>query len=183
MKTLSIFGLSESNFIIVLIFSLIVLLSLVYLYLSFIFVDKNHVKIVERNGKFRSVIRSGWHLIVPLIDKIVAEIDTAAQVVFSTHEFSIILSDGKAYKATYFITFRVVDFEKYYYIGADVLKLLEASLTSILIKYYSNCTFKHYKDVFNIQNDEVMSLLTPVNEQFGIEISNYSLSNFYLINI
>lgn len=165
----TIFGMSRVTFFIVIIVIIIILLGLFYLYLSIVFVDSNTVKIIERNGKFKKIVASGFSFIVPVLDKVVCTISTLDLTLHSVTPFYP--GENGQEKINYSLVYKVTDFKKFYYSSKNIDDYLETILTKQLINYFS----KNKKISFPIDEyteKEILTFLEPCSNEIGIKISD-----------
>ena len=165
----TIFGMNRITFFIVIIVIMIILLGLFYLYLSIVFVDNNTVKIIERNGKFRKIISSGFSFIVPVLDKVVCTISTLNLTLHSATP--IFLKEKEQVSINYSLIYIVTDYEKFYYSSKNIDDYLETIFTKQIIIYFD----KNKKTPFPIDESrekEILTFLEPCSNKIGIKISD-----------
>lgn len=172
----TVFGMSRAVFFVVVIASLLILLALFYLYLSIVFVDANTVKIVERNGKFKKTISSGFSFIVPVIDKVVASIPTTKQTYHSKSFFEVQSLNGKV--INYSIVYKVIDFPRYYYSSANINDFIDATFTKNLYQFFGKVKEFDFSLSKKIDEEKVLNSLSSCSRNAGIEVQSIT----FLVN-
>lgn len=166
----TVFGMSRAIFFVVVIASLLILLGFFYLYLSIVFVDANTVKIVERNGKFKKTISSGFSFIVPVVDKVVASIPKTKQAFQSKSYFEVLCSNDKLIKFS--LIYKVVDFPRYYYSTNNIKDYIDSAFTKALVQFFSEIKQFDFSLSNKSEEAKVFNSLYSCSRDIGIEVQS-----------
>ena len=142
-------------------------------YLASIFVDKNHVKIIERAGKFNKVFSSGWHLIFPVLDKVVADFEIERRVFNCKKELSVIGEAGRAFIVTYSFSYFISNPKDYYYLTKIDEDNIEFISSQIIVDYYNNLFVKAIKSIYDANNDSLIAYINERISNYGIKVESF----------
>lgn len=139
-------------------------------------VPQRHAYVVERLGKYSRTLEAGFHILIPLIDKVAYKhslkevaVDVPSQMCITKDNISIEI-DGVLYmqvldpkKASYGI-------ENYYFAATQ---LAQTTLRSEIGKLELDRTFEE-RDTINAQ---VILALDKASEPWGLKITRYEIAN------
>ena len=166
-----ILGMDKTLLIIILLVLGLLAFLCVFFYLSIVFVKPSHAKIVERFGKYKKVILKNKGFIIPIIDKVVCDLDLGINV-FNTEKPLSICINNAIYKITYSFSYFIVDPEKYYKLQ-NTLGNLEVKISGIISEFYSNKRITSIKELFEFNKDELISFLCANFIEYSIRIDDF----------
>ena len=158
------------------VWSLTFLIVMVKLFRSIRIVPQRYAMIVERLGKYHVTLKSGFHILIPFIDKVTANLDLKEQTIevppqecFTKDEIKVIV-DGLIYisvtnavKAHYGIT----NFQW----GAT--QLAQTTTRAIIGKIDLDRTFEEREAI----SQRVVQVLAETGSEWGIQVHRYEIKN------
>ncbi len=152
----------------------IALLVLIVIIKSAVIVPNQNAFIVERLGKFSSVLFAGFHILIPFLDR-VAYKRTLKEQVLDVPEQMCITRDNVSVTIDGFLYLQVITPEKSAY-GIDdfrfgAVQLAQTALRSAIGKMELDRTFEERSKI----NQEVVEALDAATAPWGIKVLRYEL--------
>jgi len=139
-------------------------------------VPQEHVFIIERLGKFKTVWYAGLHVKIPFIDNVVNKISLKEQV-FDFPPQPVITKDNVSVKVDSVVFSKVFDPQKYTY-GvenpiAGLQNLSATTLRSIIGGMELDTTLSSREEI----NSKMEAILDEATDQWGIKVTRVELKN------
>ncbi len=152
----------------------IAVLVLVVIIKSAVIVPNQEAFIVERLGKFNSVLSAGFHILIPFLDKVAYKRSLKEQVL-DVPEQMCITKDNVSVTIDGFLYLQVIIPEKSAY-GIDnfrygAVQLAQTALRSAIGKMELDRTFEERSKI----NQEVVEALDSATSPWGIKVLRYEL--------
>ncbi len=168
--TIAFFGLSPAAVILL----LLVVIVVVSLYKSAQIVPNQAAYVVERLGKFHSVLYAGFHILIPFFD-VVAYKRSLKELVLDVPQQTCITRDNVSVNIDGVIYLQVVTPEKSAY-GIDdflsgAIQLAQTALRSSIGKLELDRTFEERETI----NQEVVAALNEATSPWGIKVLRYEI--------
>ncbi len=152
------------------------IIALVFIWKTVIVVPEREAIAVERLGKFHAVLRPGWHVVIPFIDRIAYRHETREQVfdvpaqVCITRDNMQVLVDGILY-------LKVMNPERSSYGIEDYetasVNLAQTTMRSEIGKLALNEAFSERDKL----NDAIVREVDKASDPWGIKVLRYELKN------
>ncbi len=150
---------------------------LVFLFVKYVrIVPQNEAFVVERLGKYRGTLLSGFHLLVPFLDRVAYKhtlkeqvIDVPSQMCITRDNISVEV-DGVLYLS-------VMDPQKASY-GIDryhfaAIQIAQTTMRSVIGKLELDCTFEERESI----NADIINAVDKASEPWGIKVKRYEVRN------
>lgn len=159
--------------------SLIILgLLILIIYKTFIVVPHQNAYIVERLGQYNKTIASGFHFLIPLIDRI-AYRHTLKEEAIDVPPQICITKDNVQVEVDGIIYLKVIDPVKASYNIQDYkfssIQLAQTNMRSEIGKLDLDHTFKEREAI----NQNVVSSLDIASEPWGVKVTRYEIKNIF----
>ncbi len=156
------------------ILGLIIFLFIVILLKTAIVVPNQQAFVIERLGKFHSVLYAGFHILIPFLDKIAYK-RTLKEQVLDVPEQMCITRDNVSVTIDGFLYLQVITPEKSAY-GIDnfeygAIQLAQTALRSAIGKMELDKTFEERSKI----NSEVIEALNSATAPWGVKVLRYEL--------
>ena len=171
-----ILGLEKPLYIVFIIFILCLGLAIVYLYIASVFVRKNEIKIVERFKKEPRVLKSGWHFIVPLRDKVVRTFSSLKMEYRSEKPLKIVVCD-KNLVVNFNVTFIIINPLLVHNSFDNFFQSLETKIIFYVEKEVLELKIKQIEDIYKFNSLNFKDKYGKEFMEFGIQVENVMLLN------
>jgi regulator of protease activity HflC (stomatin/prohibitin superfamily) len=139
-------------------------------------VPQKSVFLVERLGKYHTTLDAGFHLIIPVIDK-VAYRHSLKEVAIDVPPQACITKDNIQVEVDGVLYFQIVDPIKVSYGISDyrfaTIQLAQTTLRSLIGKIDLDKTFEERERI----NAEVVSAVDHASEPWGLKVTRYEIKN------
>jgi regulator of protease activity HflC (stomatin/prohibitin superfamily) len=162
-----------------LLISLIVLIVIIlFLWMTFIVVPHQNVYIVERLGQFNKALDAGFHFLIPIIDR-VAYKHTLKEEAIDVPPQICITKDNVQVEVDGIIYLKVLDPVKASYNIQDYkyssIQLAQTNMRSEIGKLDLDQTFKEREAI----NKNIVSSLDVATEPWGVKVTRYEIKNIF----
>ena len=140
------------------------------IYLGVQVVPQSRVYVVERFGKFTSVLHSGLSLIVPFVDKVAFKVDILERQL-PPFTISVITADNVEVEINATVFFRVLDAAKAVYRIRDVNSAIKNTATSVIRSAAGKLELDGLQSSRESMNREIAERLAQAAEVWGVEIT------------
>lgn len=152
------------------------LLSLVLMYKLLLVVHMREICVVERFGKFRSVLQPGLHLLIPLVDRVAYRHETREQVLDIPAQ-NCISRDNIQIQVDGLVYIKVMDPHKASYGIEDYrrasINLAQTTMRSEIGKLSLGQTFSERDSL----NEIIVSEIDKASDSWGIKVLRYEIKN------
>lgn len=174
-----ILGLEEGTFTVLAILAGIVAVGFLIFFFAVVFVDQSDNKVVERLTKKDEktrVLGPGMHFIIPLVDKVVAQVSMTSKVFKNKTEISYALM-SQSYAIGYTLVYKVEDAAAFFYSGRDFDSVFENKIAKSLIAFLVEKKILSADDFYKIPENELLDKLNAGVSQFGVKISEFTFTS------
>ncbi len=156
--------------------AIVVLIALFFLWRMFVVIPEKENAIKERFGKFVGVLQPGFHLLVPILDKIAYRHDIREQVLDIPPQ-NCITKDNIQVEVDGLVYLRVVDAEKASY-GIEnyrraSVNLAQTTMRAEIGKMTLDNTFSERDDI----NENIVKEIDKASDPWGIKMLRYEIKN------
>ncbi len=156
--------------------AILVLIALFFLWRMFVVIPEKENAIKERFGKFVGVLQPGFHLLVPILDKIAYRHDIREQVLDIPPQ-NCITKDNIQVEVDGLVYLRVVDAEKASY-GIEnyrraSVNLAQTTMRAEIGKMTLDNTFSERDDI----NENIVKEIDKASDPWGIKMLRYEIKN------
>ena len=157
-------------------FTIVVLVALFLLWKTFIVVPMRQAVVVERLGKFRDVLKPGFHLIIPLFDRIAYRHETREQVIDIPGQ-NCITRDNIQVEVDGLVYLQVLDPQKASY-GIEnytraSINLAQTTMRAEIGKLSLGESFYERESL----NEAIVREIDMASDPWGIKVLRYELRN------
>lgn len=138
-------------------------------------VPDGHCFTVNRLGRFHRTLQPGWHLVLPLIDRVTRRISTAGSVLtvknhrLTTRDHQPMVASGKVY-------LQVLDPRKAAYQPGDLDRGAEALARSCADELVNQLTLRSLQERTSLElNSFVMNAINETSQQWGVRVTRVEL--------
>ncbi|KJS20052.1 MAG: peptidase [Clostridiaceae bacterium BRH_c20a] len=143
---------------------------------SFRIVKQSFVIVVERLGKFHKLGQSGFHVVIPILDRVVATIDTRTQVIDSQPQ-SVITSDNVSMLIDTVVYYRITDPFKSTYEISDLIQairyLTTTTLRDVIGRLELDATLSSRDEI----NKQLRAVLDEATDKWGVRVERVEVKN------
>ncbi len=156
--------------------AIIMLIALFILWKMFVVIHEKENAIKERFGKFVGILQPGFHLLVPMLDKIAYRHDIREQVLDIPPQ-NCITKDNIQVEVDGLVYLRVVDAEKASY-GIEnyrraSVNLAQTTMRAEIGKMTLDNTFSERDDI----NENIVKEIDKASDPWGIKMLRYEIKN------
>jgi len=159
----------------VIVVAVVFLALVVAVFASLVAVPGGHAFVIERGGKFRTVLGQGRHLVLPFADKVRGRFDLGTQIL-SFPPQALRASDGTEVQATAVVHFRVVDAKAASYEITNPAIALEQLAITALRQETGLMTADHAIGSPEDLHRSVWTVLHDTTPRWGVETVELELS-------
>ena len=163
-------GLNNTFFLIFCGISAFFILIIIFLNISLVYVKKNEVKIRERFCKNSKALSSGWHLIIPLVDRIVCSLPNHPLLIETKEPLILSLKNNTKISINYSINYIISDSEKYFYNTNNSCEMVSSIIKFSLLSTFNNANLAKYNELSKTTEDNIRKKLND----FGIKVIEIS---------
>ena len=157
-------------------FTILLLFILLILYKLMLVVPMREVNVVERLGKFRAVLKPGFHFLIPFFDRVAYVHDTREQVLDVPPQ-SCISKDNIQVEVDGYVYLKVMDGQKASYGIEDyrlaAVNLAQTTMRSEIGKLNLSQTFSE-RDALN---ESIVKEIDLASNPWGIKVLRYEIKN------
>ncbi|MFB2641158.1 SPFH domain-containing protein [Shewanella bicestrii] len=158
------------------VFTLVILFVLFILYKLMLIVPMREVHVIERLGKFRTVLQSGFHFLIPFFDRVAYKHDTREQVLDVPPQ-SCISKDNTQLEVDGLVYLKVMDGKLASY-GIEnyrkaAVNLAQTTMRSEIGKLTLSETFSERDRL----NESIVREIDKASEPWGIKVLRYEIRN------
>jgi regulator of protease activity HflC (stomatin/prohibitin superfamily) len=158
------------------VFTVLVLVALFLLWKTFVIVPMREALVVERLGKFRGVLKPGFHFIIPFFDRIAYRHETREQVIDIPSQ-SCITRDNIQVEVDGLVYIQVMDPKKASY-GIEnyrraSINLAQTTMRSEIGKLSLGESFYERESL----NETIVKEIDKASDPWGIKVLRYELKN------
>lgn len=138
-------------------------------------VPDGHCFTVNRLGRYHRTLQPGWHLVLPLIDRVTRRISTAGSVL-TVNNHKLTTRDHQAVVATGNVYLQVLDPRKAAYQPGDLDRGAEALTRSCTEELVNQLTLRSLQEHTSLElNSFVMSAINETSQQWGVRVTRVEL--------
>ncbi|MCD8017441.1 MAG: SPFH/Band 7/PHB domain protein [Oscillospiraceae bacterium] len=149
---------------------------IVLLVLSICIVPQANTYVVERLGRYHTTLQAGFHVIIPLVDRIAKKISMMEQVVDFAPQ-PVITKDNVTMRIDTVLYYRVTDSKLYAYGVNNPLIALENLTSTTLRNVIGEMELDETLTSRETINTNIRSAMEKATEAWGIEITRVELKN------
>ncbi len=159
-----------------LVFTLVILFALFILYKLMLIVPMREVHVIERLGKFRTVLQPGLHFLIPFFDRVAYRHDTREQVLDVPPQ-SCISKDNTQLEVDGLVYLKVMDGKLASY-GIEnyrkaAVNLAQTTMRSEIGKLTLSDTFSERDSL----NESIVREIDKASDPWGIKVLRYEIRN------
>ena len=139
-------------------------------------VPQSEAFVVERLGRFRSVMHRGVHLLVPFVDRVAARIDLREQVVNFPSQ-SVITADQAMVEIDSVIYFQITDPRSATYEVANFLQAIEQLTATTLRNLIGSLDLEETQTSRESINKQLRGVLDEATGPWGIRVTRVELKS------
>ena len=139
-------------------------------------VPQSEAYVVERLGRFRSVLHGGIHLLVPFVDRVAARIDLREQVVNFPSQ-SVITADQAMVEIDSVIYFQITDPRSATYEVANFLQAIEQLTATTLRNLIGSLDLEETQTSRESINKQLRGVLDEATGPWGIRVTRVELKS------
>ena len=139
-------------------------------------VPQSEAFVVERLGRFRSVLHGGFHLLVPFVDRVAARIDLREQVVNFPSQ-SVITADQAMVEIDSVIYFQITDPRSATYEVANFLQAIEQLTATTLRNLIGSLDLEETQTSRESINKQLRGVLDEATGPWGIRVTRVELKS------
>jgi len=156
--------------------TILFIIGLIVIYKTIVIVPHKFAYVQERFGKKKAILESGFHFLIPVIDRI-AYRHTLKEVAYDVPPQECITKDNVPVNVDGILYLRVIDPEKASYEINDYLlattQLAKTTLRAEIGKLNLDDTFAERDEV----NSKVIAQLDQATDPWGIKVTRYEIKN------
>lgn len=157
-------------------FTILYLIAVIFIWKMFIVVPNHEMVILERLGKFKGVLKPGFHFLVPFFDKVAYRHEIREQVLDVAAQ-SCITNDNIQVEVDGVVYLKVMDSQKASY-GIDdyriaSVNLCQTTMRSEIGKLSLDETFSERDSI----NSNIVSQVDLASDPWGIKVLRYEIKN------
>ena len=157
-------------------FTILVLITIVVVYKTFVIIPQHAGAVKERLGKFRGVLLPGFHFMIPFFDRL-AYIHEMREQVIDVPSQSCITKDNIQLEVDGIVFLRVMDPEKSSYGISNYrlasVNLAQTNMRSEIGKLTLDQTFSERDSI----NENVVKEVDVASDPWGIKVMRYEIKN------
>ncbi len=155
---------------------IVIILVLAIVLTTFKIVKQSEVAIVERLGKFKETLQPGMHIIVPVLDRVIARIDIR-EIVLNFEPQPVITSDNVTIQIDTVVYIYVTDPERYMYGVANPITALENLSATTLRNIIGELELDQTLTSRDIINSKIRATLDEATDAWGIKVTRVEVKN------
>ena len=168
-----ILGFEPSLFALLVVIFFILINIIFFLYFSVVFVSRDCVKIVERFKKETIVLKTGIWFILPIRDKVVANISLSEKTYSSKNALLLNKTNSKEDLCVFYsLSFLVNDPLKFYYSCSQFSNLIETKIGKCLVLRFRKQQGLDLEDIDKLIDDKLLDCINCECSSLGIEIKD-----------
>ncbi len=148
----------------------------ILLALSIRIVPQAHSYVVERFGRYRKSLEPGFHMIIPLVDRVARKISLMEQVLDFAPQ-PVITKDNVTMRIDSVLYFRVIDAKRYAYGVNNPLMALENLTNTTLRNIIGELELDETLTSRETINTNMKASMEPATEVWGIQTTRVELKN------
>ncbi len=156
--------------------AVIVVVVVLLLALSIRIVPQAHSYVVERFGRYRKSLEPGFHMIIPLVDRVARKISLMEQVLDFAPQ-PVITKDNVTMRIDSVLYFRVIDAKRYAYGVNNPLMALENLTNTTLRNIIGELELDETLTSRETINTNMKASMEPATEVWGIQTTRVELKN------
>ncbi|MCD8332390.1 MAG: paraslipin [Oscillospiraceae bacterium] len=156
--------------------AVIVVVVVLLLALSIRIVPQAHSYVVERFGRYRKSLEPGFHMIIPLVDRVARKISLMEQVLDFAPQ-PVITKDNVTMRIDSVLYFRVIDAKRYAYGVNNPLMALENLTNTTLRNIIGELELDETLTSRETININMKASMEPATEVWGIQTTRVELKN------
>ncbi len=156
--------------------AVIVVVVVLLLALSIRIVPQAHSYVVERFGRYRKSLEPGFHMIIPLVDRVARKISLMEQVLDFAPQ-PVITKDNVTMRIDSVLYFRVIDAKRYAYGVNNPLTALENLTNTTLRNIIGELELDETLTSRETINTNMKASMEPATEVWGIQTTRVELKN------
>lgn len=161
------------------VFSILILLAIAFFLATMVIVPNHQSFVLERLGKFKKVLAPGFHLKIPIADRVSYRHEMREQVI-DVHKQNCITRDNIQLEVDGIIFLKVMDAEKASYGIADYvagsINLAQTTMRSEIGKLSLDSTFSERETI----NEKIVKEVDLASDPWGIKVMRYEIQNISL---
>ena len=155
-----------------------IFLGIILFYKSFKIVPHRTAYIIERLGKFHSTLGAGFHVLIPMIDK-VAYKQNLKEIAFDVPPQNCVTRDNVSVEIDGILYVQVIDPQKASYGIQDyrfaVIQLAQTTMRSVVGKLDLDKTFEEREAM----NSAIVSAVDKAADPWGVKVARYEVKNIH----
>ena len=172
-----ILGLNKNLFTILMIIVAVLLFAGFCLYACSVFVKKDEVLIVERNGRYHKTIKSGWHFYFPLLDNKVKCLNVLNNELFNKNDVYVQSLNNLTFQINFCVVYNVNDPKLFFYHSSNPELSIERIVSSFMLKIFSSLKIEDKKDISSFNFEKYIGEVNDILKEIGVASSEISLTS------